>query len=201
MSRLNDEVFLVLCVNRSSTQFDSHCVQLFHKEELETNQWQILHQNANVFEKLKDSWLFWKGNLNSALILKNINKTFYYFSYLLWTHCTYMNQRGGGKKKRRKLDLRRDCQWWNTHSELPSSESEKHVSIFRTVEWRSQLQKVTAIRDLKDLFEVSMAKRSSSTTIFKTCVNELVTWELTFLRCANHTKNQLNFLRIKTLRL
>ena len=112
-----------------------------------------------------------------------------------------MNQRGGGKKKRRKLDLRRDCQWWNTHSELPSSESEKHVSIFRTVEWRSQLQKVTAIRDLKDLFEVSMAKRSSTTTIFKTCVNELVTWELTFLRCANHTKNQLNFLRIKTLRL
>ena len=119
------------------------------------------------------------------------------FGHTVVLMCTRKER--GGKKKRRKLDLRRDCQWWNTHSELPSSESEKHVSIFRTVEWRSQLQKVTAIRDLKDLF-VSMAKRSSTTTIFKTCVNELVTWELTFLRCANHTKNQLNFLRIKTLK-
>ena len=117
------------------------------------------------------------------------------FGHTVVLMCTRKER--GGKKKRRKLDLRRDCQWWNTHSELPSSESEKHVSIFRTVEW-SQLQKVTAIRDLKDLFVVSTqwrkeATTSSTTTIFKTCVNELVTWELlTFLRCANHTKNLLN---------
>ena len=99
MSRLNDEVFLVLCVNRSSTQFDRHCVQLFIKKYCKIND--RFYIKMQMFLK---NWrirgFFWKGNLNFTLILKNINKTFYYFSYLLWTHCsTYVYQKREGRKK------------------------------------------------------------------------------------------------------
>ena len=98
MSRLNDEVFLILCVNRSSTQFDSHCVQLFHKEELETNQWQILHQNAN--EKLKDSWLFWKGNLKLRLLSwKTLTRHFTIFLISFGHTEVYLYEPERGRKK------------------------------------------------------------------------------------------------------
>ena len=44
---------------------------------------------------------FWKGNLNFTLILKNINKTFYYFSYLFWTHWSVLIWTREGEEKRR----------------------------------------------------------------------------------------------------